>query len=387
MKRILNLLIMAALIPVFSCVNSQTISRLYVGGYTGRDGSDGGLRIIDVDLANGTFTPVSEADAGPSPSYLCISKKRGIIYAANEASITNEQGVRVGVVTALKFDETMSKAEMVKQLELPPGGPVYASLTPEEDFLLLAHYGAGGISVVRLDGNGLPSEVTDTVIFRQEGIRSARGHMTRTSPDGKKVYITTLSLDKVMILDLDRTTGKLTQTGYGSLAEGAGPRHFEFSKDGSKMYVINETNMTMTVFNVASNGNLTEIQTISTLPPGTEVIRGYSTADVHFSKDGQFLYGSNRGHNTIVTFKVAADGKLTFVGVTPCAGNHPRNFTLDPSGKYILVANTNASPNPELYGPTPENIALFKIDKKTGLPVAHGEIYITRQPSCLKFIE
>ena len=386
MKKILNLLIIAALIPVFSCVNSQTTSRLYVGGYTGRDGSDGGLRIIDVDLANGTFTPVSEADAGPSPSYICISKKHNMIYAANESGRTNEDGVRVGLVTALKLDADMGKAEQVKQLDLPAGSACFVSLTPAEDFVLLASYGSGSITVVKLDGTGLPVEVTDTIVFRQEGVRSARGHMAAVSPYGK-VYITCLQLDKVMILDLDKSTGKLTQTGYANLAEGAGPRHFAFNKDGSKMYIINEVNLTMTVFNVARDGSLTEIQTISTLPPGVEVIRGYSTADVHFSKDGKFLYGSNRGHNSIVTFKMAEDGTLTFVGITPCGGNHPRNFTLDPSGNYILVANTNASPNPELYGPTPENIALFKIDKKTGLPIAHGEIYITRQPSCLKFIE
>jgi len=386
MKKILNLLIIAALFSFFSCESSQ-IARLYVGGYTGRDGNDGGLRIIDVDLKNGTFTLVSEADAGPSPSYICISKKHNMLYAANEAAVTTEDGARVGVVTALKLNADGSKADQIKQLVLPPGGPVYVSLMPDDDFLLLAHYGAGAISVVRLDGNGLPLEVTDTMFFREEGIRSARGHMVSVSPGGKYIYISCLSLDKVMILDLDKTTGKLTQTGIGHLAQNAGPRHFTFNKDGSKMYVINELNMTMTVFNVASDGNLTEIQTISTLPPGEEVIRGYSTADVHFSKDGKFLYGSNRGHNTIVTFKVEADGKLSFVGVTPTGGNHPRNFTLDPSGNYLLVANTNASPNPELYGPTPENIALFKIDKKTRLPIAHGEIYITRQPSCLKFID
>ena len=387
MKKILNLLIVAVLITVFGCSgNSQLVSRMYVGGYTARDSNVGGLRIIDVDLTNGTFNLVSEADAGPSPSYICLSQKRGMVYAANEASVVIDEGVRVGVVTALKLNADGSQAEKVKEVYLHNGGPCYVSLTPEEDFLLLAHYGAGAISVVSLDGNGYPMEVTDTIVFREEGIRSARGHMAIVGPNGK-VYFTCLALDKVMIFDLNKTTGKLTQTGYGQLAEGAGPRHFTFSKDGKKMYVINELNMTMTVFSVANDGSLSEVQTISTLTPGTEVIRGYSTADVHLSKDGKFLYGSNRGHNTIVTFKVEADGTLSFVANTPTLGNHPRNFTLDPSGQYILVANTNASPNPELYGPTPENIALFKIDPKTGVPAAHGEIYITRQPSCLKFME
>ena len=383
-KSILNLFIVV-LISVFGCSNSEQISRLYISGYTGRDGSDGGLRIVDVDLAKGIFTPVSEADAGPSPSYICISKKHNMIYAANESGRTNEDGVRVGLVTALKLDADAGKAEQVKQLDLPAGSACYVSITPNEDFVLLASYGSGSITVVKLDGSGLPTEVTDTVVFRQEGIRSARGHMTTVAPNGK-IYFTCLALDKVMIFDLNRTTGKLTQTGHGILSEGAGPRHFTFSKDGSKMYVINELNLTMTVFNVAGDGNLTEIQTISTLSPDWDgSLEGFSTADVHFSKDGQFLYGSNRGHNSIVTFKVAADGTLTFVGTTPCGGNHPRNFTLDPSSKYLLVANTNARPDPELQNQ--ENVALFEIDKKTGLPVGPIAIYPTRSPSCLKFIE
>ena len=382
-KRILKLVIMA-LIPVFGCCNEPTVRKMYVGGYTGRDVVNG-VHIIDVDFKNGTFTHLAEIDAGPSPSYICISDKFGMVYAGNEAA-REVDGVRMGSVTALKLNADGSNAEKAKEIFIHIGGPCHLSLTPEEDFLLLAHYGAGGISVIRLDGNGIPTEVTDTIIFREEGIRSARGHMAATSPDGKKVYLSCLSLDKIMIFDLDKTTGKLTQTGAGILPEGSGPRHYTFNHDGSKMYVINELALTMTVFNVGSNGSLTEIQTISTLPQGESRAEGQSTADVHLSKCGNYLYGSNRGHNTIVTFKVAGDGRLSLVGHTTSGGNHPRNFTLDPSGKYLLVANTNAGrPIPDLQNP--ENITLFTIDKKTGLPIAPGITYVTRQPSCLKFIE
>ena len=382
MKTISNLLITALILLVVSCENSQT-SRMYVGGYTGRDSNDGGLRIIDIDLKKSVFSLVSEADAGPSPSYICVSKMRGMVYAANEATIVVDE-VRVGSVTALKLDADGNYANKVKEVYLQNGGPCYVSITPDEDFLLLAHYGSGTISVVSLDGNGLPMEVTDAIVFREEGINSARGHMAIVGPNGK-IYFTCLALDKVMIFDLDKITGKLTQTGYGMLPQGAGPRHFEFSKDGTKMFVINELGSSMTVFDVANDGNIHEKQTISTLPEGWSGQN--SCADIHLSKDGKYLYGSNRGHNSIVTFKVMADGKLSFAGTTPCGGNHPRNFTLDPSGKYLIVANTNANPNSELYGPTPENIALFAIDKNNGLPIAHGDIYITKQPSCLKFSE
>ncbi|MDR2887217.1 MAG: lactonase family protein [Bacteroidales bacterium] len=379
MRKIVNLLIVA-LIPVFSCVNSQT-SRMYVGAYTSPDNPNG-LHIIDVDLAKGVFTPVSQADAGANPSYLCISQKRSMAYAINESSRVVD-GIRVGSVTALKLDIEAGTAEKVKALDVPNGGPCFVSLMPGEDFLLVANYGGGSIAVVRLDASGLPSEVTDTLVFREEGIRSARGHMAAASPDGKKVYLTCLSLDKVMILDLDRTTGKLTQTGHASVKEGLGPRHFTFSKDGTKMFVISELVSAMTVFDIAADGSLTEIQTISTLPDDWtgESFGG----DVHLSKDGAYLYGSNRGHNSIVTYKVGANGMLSVVGYTSCGGNWPRNFTIDPSGKYLLVGNQNARPQPDLQNQ--ENVALFEIDKNTGMPVVPGKIYDIKAPACLKFME
>ena len=383
MKKILNLLMIAILIPVFGCSNAPKTLRMYVGGYTDRDVVNG-FHIIDFDLSEKTFTTVAQLDAGPSPSYLSVSKKRGMVYAANEAARTLDDGTRVGSVTAMKLDANGGNAEKVKEVYLYNGGPCFVSITPDEDFLLLAHYGAGAISVVRLDGNGLPVEVTDTIVFRQEGIRSARGHMAAVGPNGK-VYFTCLALDKIMIFDLDKITGKLTQTGYGSFAEGEGPRHFEFSKDGSKIFVINELGSSMTVFDIASDGSLRELQTISTLPP--EGWDGYNDcADVHLSKDGNYLYGSNRGHNSIVTFKVAADGRLSLVGHTPCGGNHPRNFTLDPSGKYMIVGNTNARPFvPDMQNP--ENITFFEIDKNTRLPILPGISYAVKQPACIKFIE
>ncbi|MDR2887216.1 MAG: lactonase family protein [Bacteroidales bacterium] len=380
MKKILNLLLMVFLIPVFSCVNSQT-ARLYVGTYTGRDNPNG-FHIIDVDFGKGEFTPVSSADAGPNPSYLCISKTRSMAYAANESN-RDVDGIRMGSVTALKLDVEAGTAEKVKALDIPVGGPCFVSITPEEDFLLLAHYGAGAISVVRLDASGLPAEVTDTIVFRQEGIRSARGHMTSVGPDGKKIYLTCLALDKVMIFYLDKATGKLTQTGTGNIPEGDGPRHFTFSKDGTKMFVINELGSTVTVFNIAADGNLTEIQTISTLPAEGFAERN-SCADIHLSKDGNYLYGSNRGHNSIVTYRVGADGRLTLAGITPCGGDHPRNFTLDPSGKYLLVGNMGRTVE---GSQTPANLSLFEIDQKTGLPVPFGTPYDLRQSACLKFIE
>ena len=140
------------------------------------------------------------------------------------------------------------------------------------------------------------------------------------------------------------------------------------------MYVINELNSTLTVFDVDKTGALKEIQTITTLPAGFSD-KNYC-ADIHVSKDGKYVYGSNRGHNSIVTYKIGSDGKVTVAGHTPCGGEWPRNFVLDPSGKYLLVGNQNSG-----------NISLFTLDKKSGLPVPPAKDYKIKSPSCLKFIE
>ncbi len=345
-------------------------SRLYIGKYTGQD--EKGLYIVDVDFSKGTFTSVSENDAGNNPSYFCISKKYSIIYAVNEVGRMN--GERAGGVTALRLDIKNGTAHKIKDLAVPNGGPCYISLTPDEKFLLVANYGGGSVAVVRLDSEGLPYEVSDTIIFKGgEGAKS-HAHMIAPGPGGKKIYLTDLGLDRVAIYDFNTMSGQLVNTGYAPLAKGSGPRHFAFGKDGSKMYVINELGSTMTVFDVTDSGDLKEIQTISTLPEG---FSGKSfCADIHLSKDGRFIYGSNRGHNSIVTFRIGKDGKVTVAGYTPCGGEWPRNFVIDPSGKYLLVGNQNSN-----------DISVFKLNIKTGLPGEPLFKLNIKSPSCLKFLE
>lgn len=347
--------------------NSQ-ISRLLVGKYTGP--GEKGLQIVDVDFTKGTFTQVADCDAGSNPTYYCISERRSIIYAINEVGKFN--GSRAGGLTTLKLDIKKGTAEKVKELAVPNGGPCYISLSPDEDFLLVANYGGGSVAVVRLDAGGIPSEVSDSIIFKGETGTRSHAHMIAPGPGGKKIYLTDLGLDRIAIYDLDKSSGKLINTGYAKLAKGSGPRHFTFGKDGTKMYVINELGSTLTVFNVSNTGDLSEIQTLSTLPAG---FTGKSfCADIHLSKNGKYVYGSNRGHNSIVTFKIGPDGKVTVAGHTSCGGEWPRNFVVDPSGKYLLVGNQNSN-----------DISVLKINPKTGVPGESAFKLNTKSPVCLKF--
>jgi 6-phosphogluconolactonase len=193
-------------------------------------------------------------------------------------------------------------------------------------------------------------------------------------PAGKFVYVTDLGLNKIYIYSFDSSSGKLNQieNGLVSLPSGTGPRHFTFNNEGSKFYLINELGSTIMVFNVNSNGSLNLLQTVPTFEEG--FIGRNACGDIHIGKDGRFLYGSNRGENTIVVFKISDDGLLTLTGRVPCGGEWPRNFVIDPSGKFLLVGNQKTN-----------EISVFKINKKTGMPEKTGENYARIGAACLKF--
>jgi 6-phosphogluconolactonase len=370
MKKIVYTIVATILLTTFSnsCCNQPV--RLFAGRYTETGGK--GLFVFDLNREEGTFKLLSETDAGPNPSYFCISKKKELIYAADEVMEFN--GTKGGGITALKYNHETGGIEKVKDLHVPYGGPCFICLSPAEDYLLLANYSSSSVAVVKLSENGIPSAVTDSVLFAINDGKISHPHMISFDPAGKKVYLTDLGLDRIVIYDFDAMSGHLRQieNGIVNFPGGTGPRHFVFNSAGTKMYVICELNSTISVFDVDKNGGLKSIQTLTTL---ADSFKGESNcADIHLGKNGQYLYGSNRGENTIVVFGIENDGKLSLQGRVSCGGNWPRNFVIDPSGKYILVGNQKSG-----------DISLFKIDQKTGMPLSSGKEYKLGDPACLKF--
>jgi 6-phosphogluconolactonase len=370
-------MIMKKLFPVLSFImiltascNSQPV-RMFAGSFT--DSIDKGFTIFDLYPDKGTFNVISESDAGPNPSYFCISKKYGYIYAANE--VMNFMGKKGGGITTLKYDAASGKTEKMSELSIPDGSPCFISLSAEEDYLFLANYTGGSVAVVKINDKGIPLNVTDTIVFEREGEQESHAHMISTDPSGRRIYLTDLGLDRIVIYSLDHQTGKLNQNTNGivRLPKGSGPRHFVFNEKGTVMYVICELNSTISVFKVNPDGELDMIQTLATVAEG---FKGENfCADIHLGKNGKFLYGSNRGENTIVTFNIASDGTLSPAGRTTCGGNWPRNFVIDPTGNFLLVGNQRSG-----------NISLFKIDNKNGIPIIPGKDYKIQSPACLKFL-
>jgi 6-phosphogluconolactonase len=366
-KNLIQICTLGLILMISASCMSQSI-QLFAGRYTENGGK--GIFLLDLNPEAGTFRLVSDADAGPNPSYFCISKKKGLIYAADEVMEFN--GRKGGGVTVLSYDIKKIDTGKVKELLVPFGGPCFISLSPAEDFLLFANYSSSSVAVVKLDEKGIPERVTDSILFKEIDKAVSHPHMISFDPDGKRVYLTDLGLDRIVIYDFDAVSGHLNQHGIVNLPKGSGPRHFVFNSAGTEMYVINELNSTLSVFGVDPNGELRSLQTLSTL--ASDFNGENACADIHLGKNEKFLYGSNRGENTIAVFRIEPDGKLEIAGRISCGGNWPRNFVIEPSGKYILAGNEKSG-----------NISMFRLDEKSGMPVGPSKDYKLPNPACLKF--
>jgi 6-phosphogluconolactonase len=192
---------------------------------------------------------------------------------------------------------------------------------------------------------------------------------------GRFAFAPDLGIDKVMIYRVDVKNGKLVPNGFAATKAGAGPRHFDFHPSGKFAYVINELDSTLTAFAYDNaKGALTESQTVSTLPP--DFSGPNSCADVHVHPSGRFVYGSNRGHDSVVAFAIdQSTGKLNLIAHESTRGKWPRNFAVDPAGAFLLVANQRT-----------DNVVSFRIDQQTGKLTATGQTTEIPSPVCLKFI-
>jgi len=301
-------------------------------GYSGEDGSDVLLCRLNV---NGNVEKVSEIAVGNNPSYFTFGRG-GLIYLVNEVDTFDMKAG--GGITTLRYDKKSKSLEKVGSMNQGGGGPCHITLSTDGRHLITANYGSGSVSVVKLNSGGIPEKVTDVIKY---GERS-HPHMTLHNPRLHTYYISDLGLDRVHQLKLDTTLGLLMNAdiAWFTCDPGSGPRHMAIDKSSANLFVINEHNSSASVFNILSD-TVTVKQTVSTLPDG---YTGKSyCADIHLSGNGKRLYGSNRGHNSIVTFRVGADGKLSEPSHSNCGGNWPRSFAVARSGKFFIVANQRSN--------------------------------------------
>ncbi|MBN2410559.1 lactonase family protein [candidate division KSB1 bacterium] len=349
---------------------------VYIGTYT--NGGSEGIYIYSLDLSSGNLKYISAAKSA-DPSYLTLHPNKKFLYAVNELKEYN--GKPGGAVSAFSINPKTGGLTLINQQPSCGVYPCYLGLDKSGKYVYVANYGSGNLAVLPVLKDGSLGEPSDTIQHFGKGINSENqegphAHCIDSDPDGNFILAADLGIDKLMIYKPDYKTDGLVsnQTPWIKIRDGAGPRHFCFHPNGKFLFLINELNSTMVSFAYdAQNGVLKEIQTVSTLPG--DYSGHNSCADIHVSPDGRFVYGSNRGHDSIVIFAIDnKTGKLDLIGFEPTMGRTPRNFAIDPTGSYLLAANQNSN-----------NIVVFKIDNSSGKPEPTGVSVNIPNPVCVKF--
>jgi 6-phosphogluconolactonase len=353
---------------------------VYFGTYT-NDASKG-IYVSRLDLSSGALTAPELAVETTSPSFLALHPSRRYLYAANE--VRSFEGQETGAVSAFAIDAATGRLTTLNQQSSGGSGPAHLVVDRSGQNVLVANYGGGSVAVLPVGTDGRlrpPSAVVQHTGSSVNPKRQSKpyAHSINVDPGNRFAYAADLGIDKVMIYRFDPAAGTLVANdpASASVAPGSGPRHFAFDPTGSHAYVINEMLMTITAFSHdAARGALAEVQTISTLPPGQDVAQGFSTAEVQVHPSGRFVYGSNRGHDSVTVFaRDASSGRLTFLQNVPTQGAFPRNFGIDPSGRYLLAANQRSN-----------SVVVFRIDQDTGRLTPTGHSVTVGTPVCVTFV-
>lgn len=348
---------------------------VYVGTYTGR-GSEG-VYVYRLDSATGGLQPVSKATGLRNPSFVALDPKGRCVYAVREG------GGPGGAIVALARNRATHELTILNDQPSGGQGPCYVTVDREGRFVLAANYNSGSVAVLPLAEDGRLQPASCVIQHEGSSVNPSRqkgphAHSIVLDPANRFAFVPDLGLDKIMIYRLDREQGKLLPNDppFAKCEPGSGPRHFTFHPDGKHAYVIEELSSTVTAFAYdAAAGSLKSLQKISTLP---QDFKGTSTcAEVQVHPSGKFLYGSNRGHDSIACFAIDAQtGELSLLGYTPTQGKNPRNFAIDPSGVFLLAANQDGN-----------NIVSFRIDPQTGKLAPTGQVCQVSMPVCVKMVK
>jgi len=350
---------------------------MYVGTYTGPDSN--GIYAYRFDARTGDVKPLGLAAETKNPSFLAIHPNRKFLYAVGESSGAGAWG---GSVSAFALDRATGKLTFLNSASSGGKGPCHLVVDKTGRNVVVANYGSGATAVLPVKPDGRLGEPSSTIQHTGSSVDRARqegphAHSANLSPDNRFAFVADLGLDKILVYKFDATKGTIAPNTppFATVARGSGPRHFAFHPSGKFAYVINEMGNTVTAFSYdAAGGVLTSLQTISTLPQG---FSGKSyCAEVVVHPSGKFLYGSNRGHNSIAVFAIdPAKGTLTAIEQTPTGGKWPRNFNIDPTGAYLFAANEQSN-----------DIFLFRIDPATGKLTPTGKKLEVGKPVCIKFM-
>jgi 6-phosphogluconolactonase len=372
------LLLLAVVLPGSARAEDAAKYHVYVGTYTD-GGKSKGIYRCELDLKTGKLGEAVAVGETKNPTFLALHPTGKYLYAVGE--ISNFGGKKAGGVVAFAIDPKTGDLKKLNEQSSGGAGPCYIVVDKAGKNALVANYGGGSVACLPIgpDGKLAPASTfiqhrgKSTDAGRQEG---PHAHSINLDAANHYAFAADLGTDKIYTYLFDADKGTLTpaETPSTDIAPGSGPRHFTFSPSGKFAYLINELGQTVTAFAYdAEKGTLKTIQTVKTL---TKPVKGNSTAEVLVHPSGKFLYGSNRGHNSIAIFKIdQKTGKLTPAGHQGTDIKTPRNFAIAPGGKFMLVASQDGA-----------KVSVFKIDQETGALTPTESSVAIPNPVCVRFL-
>ena len=353
---------------------------VYIGTYT--KGTSKGIYAARFNTHTGKLSEPALVAESVSPSFLALSPDHSHLYAVSEGGVVKFNGKNSGQVLAYAVNPADGALTAINDAPSAGLGPCHASVTPDGKAVLVANYSSGVVALLPVRADGGLNAPTSVDQHEGKSVHPTRqkapyAHSINPSADGRFAFAADLGTDKIYTYRIDTAAGTLTAASPASvsLEPGSGPRHLAQSPDGRHAYVINELANTVTTFSLdAETGTLKALQTVPTLP--ADFTGKNTTAEILIHPSGRFVYGSNRGHDSIAVFKVdPATGTLTPVEHVSTQGRNPRNFTLDPTGRWLIAANQDG-----------DSLVVFAIDQTTGRLTPAGQPVKLGSPVCVRFL-
>lgn len=371
----------AASLTMLCTIAAATASptRVYFGTYTGgKDNTSEGIYTSLLDPATGALSAPQLAAREQRPSFLALHPDGQHMYAV--CTMEGDDKKPIGGVASFRIDRGTGRLEPINRQPSEGDGPCHVSVDKTGRCAMVANYSSGSVAALPVLPDGSLRRAKSVIQHEGSSVNPKRqtgphAHSIFPDPSNRFACAPDLGIDKILIYRLDPETALLEPNGHGTVAPGAGPRHIAFHPSGKFAYSINELKSTITAFTWDSTkGSLSEIRSVSTLPP--DFTDPNTTAEVKVHPGGKFLYGSNRGHDSIAAFTIDPErGTLRFVEWENIRGKAPRNFNIDPSGKWLLAAGQDS-----------DSVAVFRIDPATGaLEFSGHEIKVPR-PVCVVFL-
>lgn len=343
-------------------------------------GEKAGIHAFDFDSERGRLRPLKKNIGVQNPFFIALSPDRRFLFATDAEKFGGESHESIAVFAV---EGRTGELRFINRQSTRGSASCYLDVDSAGRTVLVANYKSGSVASLPVNSDGSLKEVVS--LREHSGVddgthvkKGAHAHCIAVSPDSRFALAADLGIDQVLVYEVDSVAGRLepetVKLGV-KMKRGSGPRHIVFHPSGKTVYVINETANTVVVLQWnPSNGTLSELQTISTLPTN---FGGKSyTADLKLTPDGKYLYGTNRGHDSIACYSVGEGGLLTFLGTQSSEGKGPQNLLVSPDGRWLLCANMPGN-----------KVVVFRIDTATGFIAPIGESADIPMPSCLRWLE